>query len=157
MTDKTSDKAAKIVRNHMSVAVATGLVPVPLVDLVAISGIQLKMLHSLAALYDQKLSDNQGKAAIASLLASVVPLSLKSSLFSLCKGVPVLGQAVGLLGLSALSGASTYAIGMVFVQHFESGGTLLDFDPQKVQDHYYQQFRDGKKIVKDKSYAGVKP
>jgi hypothetical protein len=28
-----------------------------------------------------------------------------------------------------LSAGATYAIGKAFIQHFESGGTLLDFNP----------------------------
>jgi len=36
--------------------------------------------------------------------------------------------------MATLGGASTYAIGRVFKQHFEKGGTLEDFDPKKVAD-----------------------
>lgn len=31
--------------------------------------------------------------------------------------------------MPALSACATWVIGKVFVQHFASGGTLLDFDP----------------------------
>jgi hypothetical protein len=31
--------------------------------------------------------------------------------------------------MPAMSAGATYAIGMVFIQHFASGGTLLDFNP----------------------------
>jgi hypothetical protein len=31
--------------------------------------------------------------------------------------------------MPALAGAATYAIGRAFIQHFVSGGTLLDFNP----------------------------
>ncbi len=31
--------------------------------------------------------------------------------------------------MPVLSAGATYAIGKAFVQHFESGGTLLDFNP----------------------------
>jgi hypothetical protein len=30
--------------------------------------------------------------------------------------------------------AATYAIGMVFIQHFSSGGTLLDFEPPNYRE-----------------------
>jgi hypothetical protein len=37
--------------------------------------------------------------------------------------------------------ASTYAVGRVFIQHFESGGTFLDFDPDKVRAHFEAEFK----------------
>ena len=46
--------------------------------------------------------------------------------------------------MPALAGASTYAVGKVFVQHFESGGTFLNFDPEDVRDYYAEQFEKGK-------------
>lgn len=54
--DKSADgkaaDAAKIVRNHMLGSMAVVLVPIPLVDLAIVTGIQLKMLRKLAAHYD---------------------------------------------------------------------------------------------------------
>ncbi|MFT4927544.1 MAG: hypothetical protein ACI8WB_003655 [Phenylobacterium sp.] len=156
MTDKKSDQAIKIVNNYIKGTVAIGLVPMPLLDSLAISAAQLKMLHSLAKLYELEFSDSRGKSVLASLLGSTLPLSLKINLFSLCKGIPVLGQAVGMLGLPVLAGAATYAIGHVFIQHFESGGTLLDFDPEKVREYYQQQLHRGKEVVRE-SFIGVRP
>lgn len=49
--------------------------------------------------------------------------------------------------MSAISGAITYAIGQVFIQHFESGGTFLDFDPKKVKEYFMEQFEEGNKTV----------
>jgi hypothetical protein len=36
----------------------------------------------------------------------------------------------------AFASASTYAVGKVFIQHFATGGTFLDFDPDKVKAHF---------------------
>jgi hypothetical protein len=47
----------------------------------------------------------------------------------------------------AISGGMTYAIGKVFVQHFESGGTLLDFQPEKMRKYYLDYFRKREQIV----------
>jgi uncharacterized protein (DUF697 family) len=137
-------------------AVAVGLVPMPLIDLVATSGIQLKMRRGVAGIYGYTFSDNKGKSLIASLLGSVIPLSLRNNLFSLVKGIPVVGQTIGVIAMPVLGGAATYAIGQVFIQHFESGGTLLNFEPDKVRDFYREQFVAGKQVVKE-SYVGVKP
>ena len=41
-----------------------------------------------------------------------------------------------------------YAMGQLFVQHFESGGTFLTFDPEKVRGHYAELFEEGKELAK---------
>ena len=35
-----------------------------------------------------------------------------------------------------MAGASTWAMGKVFTQHFATGGTLLDFDPDTMREHF---------------------
>jgi hypothetical protein len=50
------------------------------------------------------------------------------------KSIPIAWTAVGELATPALAVAATYAIGMVFIQHFASGGTLLDFEPPNYRE-----------------------
>ena len=155
-----TDKANEIVKKYMLGALAVGVVPVPLVDLAILSGLQLKMLHSLAKLYEVEFSTHRGKSIIAALLGGGLPVSF-SRIFgrlaaSLVKSIPGYGQAAGMISVAVLGGASTYAVGKVFIQHFESGGTFLNLDPQQVRDYYAQQFEEGKEAVTE-SFAGRRP
>ena len=145
-----------IVKRYMLGAFAVGLVPLPLVDVAALSGVQLKMLHSLSNLYGVEFSSHLGKPMIASLLGGSIPVSLSSHVASLVKGIPVYGQLTGMVSRSIFGGASTYAIGKVFIQHFESGGTFLTFDPRQVSDYYADQFEKGRQEVR-RSFVGIKP
>jgi uncharacterized protein (DUF697 family) len=112
---------------------AAGLIPVPLVDMAAVGGVQIMMVRRLSEIYGVPFSDNRGKSIIASLAGSVLPASTATSgamtIGSLVKGLPVIGWAVGALSMPVLSAGATYVIGKVFIQHFASGGTLLDFNP----------------------------
>jgi uncharacterized protein (DUF697 family) len=45
------------------------------------------------------------------------------------KGLPGVGTIVGAITMPTVSAGATYVIGKVFIQHFASGGTLLDFNP----------------------------
>jgi len=38
-------------------------------------------------------------------------------------------------------------VGKVFVQHFESGGTFLSFDPEKVRSHFEEELKMGKAVA----------
>ncbi|MGR9105462.1 MAG: YcjF family protein [Gammaproteobacteria bacterium] len=145
-------RANKAVRNYTVASVVVGAVPLPVVDLLCLSGLQLKMLHKLSKLYEVQFSEQLGKSLIASLIGGGVPLSFSTSLASLvkslAKSVPVYGTATGMISVAVFGGASTYAIGKVFIQHFESGGTFLDFDPEQVKDYYAKQFKDGQQEAK---------
>ncbi len=68
-------------------------------------------------------------------------------LASVVKFIPVIGETAGVVAMPILAGATTYAVGKVFVQHFASGGTLLTFDPDKVKEYYAQMFEEGKKVA----------
>ena len=51
--------------------------------------------------------------------------------------------------MSVFSGASTYALGEVFREHFETGGTFLDFDPGRLKKYYQEKFEKGKKVAQE--------
>ena len=148
-TELRSNQASNLIRKHVMVVMGASLVPVPLFDLVALTGVQLKMLHGLAKLYEVHFAKNLGKSAIASLLGGVMPTSTAMTLASLAKAVPGLGTATGVVTVSVLGGATTYAIGNVFVQHFESGGTLLDFDAKKMRAYFSSKLEEGKEVAAD--------
>ncbi len=142
-------EADKIIRNHIYGAMGVGLIPVPLVDMVALTGVLLNMLRKLAKLYEIPFSKDVGKNLIASLLGGTIPVSVSGTLASMVKAIPIIGQTTGALTMPATAGAMTYAVGRVFLQHFESGGTFLNFDPEKVREHYARLFEEGKKVVSE--------
>jgi uncharacterized protein (DUF697 family) len=120
--------AAKRVKRYALWSGAAGVIPVPLIDLAAVGGVQIHMLRRISQIYDVPFSENQGKALIASLAGAMIPVSSGLGAASLMKGIPLFGTLVSAIAMPALSAGATYAIGMVFIQHFASGGTLLDFN-----------------------------
>jgi uncharacterized protein (DUF697 family) len=134
MTDERRDELASEVVDRFSLwSGAAGLIPVPIADVAAVGGVQLLMLRRLSDIYGVPFSENRGKSIIASLAGSMLSASTATTgamtFGSLVKGLPGIGWAVGALSMPVLSAGATYAIGKVFIQHFASGGTLLDFNP----------------------------
>jgi uncharacterized protein (DUF697 family) len=143
-TDAERDEmAANLVSRFSKWAAAAGVIPLPIVDMVAVGGIQLQMLRKLADIYDVPFSENRGKSLIASLAGSIVPVGAgavaASGLLSALKAVPPLGMTLAAVTMPAISGGATYAIGKVFIQHFASGGTLLDFNPGDYREFIKKQ------------------
>jgi uncharacterized protein (DUF697 family) len=149
-------QADETIKKHMLAAIATGLVPMPLVDLAVLAGIQLNLLRSLAGLYGVEFSEQLGKAAIGALAGSGLSVSVSAKLGSLAKSAHFIGWAIGGASVALFGAATTYALGKVFVQHFESGNTFLGFDPETVKAYYAQQFAQGKEEIR-KNFAGFKP
>jgi len=131
--EQRDQEASQLVDRFSLWSGAAGLIPLPLVDIAAVGGVQLQMLRRLSEIYGVPFAENRGKSIIASLAGSILPASTATSTAitfgSLVKGVPVVGTTIGALTMPALATGATYVIGKVFIQHFASGGTLLDFNP----------------------------
>jgi uncharacterized protein (DUF697 family) len=121
--------ASRVVERFALWSGAAGLLPVPFLDVVAVGGVQLQMLRRLSDIYGVPFSVNRGKSIIASLMGAMIPATSGMGVASALKSIPAIGTAVGTLTMSGVSAGATYAIGKVFIQHFASGGTLLDFNP----------------------------
>jgi uncharacterized protein (DUF697 family) len=143
------NQARKTVNKYKWFSAGVGLLPLPFLDMAGITALQLRMLQVLSQEYDVPFSRDLGKKLVSSLLGSVVPASLTGMLASAVKATPGVGTIVGTLSMPIFAGAATYAIGKVFIQHFEAGGTLLDFEPSKVREHFRQQFEKGRDVASE--------
>jgi len=121
--------ADKIVDRFSLYSGAAGLIPVPGLDLATVGGVQIQMLRRLSRIYDVPFSVNRGKALIAALAGALLPATSGMGAVSLVKGVPIAGSLVAVVAMPTLSAGATFAIGKAFIEHFASGGTLLDFSP----------------------------
>jgi len=146
--NEREQKAFKTVKNYMWWSMGAGLIPVPWVDLVAVSSVQLKMLAEVSKVYGVPFQENSGKAAISSLVGFVLPHAMAfGGIGSLLKAIPVVGVLAGAPAMGLFSGAYTWALGNVFIQHFESGGTFLNFNPEQVKEYFQKQFEEGQKVA----------
>jgi uncharacterized protein (DUF697 family) len=134
MTDEERDAAAsKVVDRFTLWSGAAALIPVPVADIAAVAGVQIQLLRRLSEIYGIPFSENRGKSIIAAIAGSIVPASTAATTtvaaVSILKSIPGIGTAIGMVTMPAFSACATYVIGKVFIQHFASGGTLLDFNP----------------------------
>ena len=137
------DSADSIIKNHMIWSMGAGFIPVPIADLFAVSAIQLDMIRQLCKLYEVDFKQTEGKAVITALTGSgLARLGARAVKF-----IPGVGSILGGVTMAILSGASSYALGEVFKKHFETGGTFLDFDPERLKKYYNEKFEKGKEVA----------
>lgn len=140
-----ADRSRSHIKTYVLASTGAGLIPVPGVDLFGIAAVQCRLVQLIAREYGVPFRENAVKTIVASLLGSAGAARLFAvPVYSLLKVIPVVGQVLSGATLAGIAAASTYAIGNVFVQHFETGGTLLDFDARKVGAHYAKMFEEGK-------------
>src|SRR5215472_6137607 len=137
--EQRDQAASKLVDRFSLWSGVAGLVPVPVVDVLAVGGLQIQMVRRLSQIYDVEFSENRGKALIASLAGALIPATSGIGAASVLKTVPVIGTIAGGFVMPALSAGATYAIGKAFIQHFATGGTLLDFNPPDYREFIKRQ------------------
>lgn len=146
LNQERSKHADSIIRNHIIFSMGAGIIPVPIVDVFAVSAAQLDMIRQLCKVYDQDFQESQGKAIVSSLTTATLA---RIGAGSLAKLIPVVGSVVGGITNSVMAGASTYALGEVFKVHFATGGTILDFDADRLKKMYKEKFEKGKKVAEE--------
>jgi len=141
--DSVADRDAKalaIVKHYTLWAAAVGVVPVPILDMVTMLAVQMKMVQRLADLYEVPYSDQRVKSALAGLIGGYEAAQLGGGAL---KMFPVIGL-FSLAAMPTMNAAIAYAVGRVFIQHFCSGGTFLDFNPAKMRAYFEEKYREGK-------------
>ena len=137
--EQREEMASSMVDRFAMWAGAAGLIPVPVIDLVAVGGLQLQMLRRISQIYDVPFAENRGKAILSSLVGAAVPTTSALGLADALKVVPFVGTAISAFVMPALAAGATYAIGKTFILHFSKGGTLLDFNPPDYREFLKSQ------------------
>jgi uncharacterized protein (DUF697 family) len=151
VSDENTASAERIIQDHVLLAVASGLVPGPGLDLVAAFTVQLTMLKRLATLYDVPFRQDAAKSTVTALFGTLGGAGAAAIAgASFLKFIPVVGTAVGIAGTSVAFGAFTYAIGKVFLRHFESGGTFIDLNPRAYREYFREMNVRGRTVAAEK-------
>lgn len=139
------DRAAKIISSAVAWSAAAGAVPLPLVDLVALGTVQAKMISDLSRVYGRPVRAETARGVVSVLLGTLLPAGVTGALIgSGAKAVPLAGTVLGMASMAAFGAAASYAIGKVFVRHFDGGGSLESFNAEAVKEELKGEFSRAK-------------
>jgi uncharacterized protein (DUF697 family) len=150
-------KVESAINYSMLLSGGVGIVPIPLVDFVGVTAIQLALVRQLSSLYGVEYSASASKRIIAALVGGAVPAFGSMTVASWVKAIPLIGSVLGGSTMMLLSGASTYAIGHVFAKHFEKGGTILDMEAKQVKEQFNGYYEAGKSKLSRKKVSPETP
>lgn len=130
----------RVIKGYVILAMGIGTIPAPLIDAIAIAVLQTRMVRRIARLYSEPYD-----AIHTWTLTSITGVfSLPGGLAaSMTKAIPIVGPWLGGASVPLIAGASIYAIGSVFSQHFRSGGTFLTLDPVQAKRRYRAALSEG--------------
>jgi uncharacterized protein (DUF697 family) len=147
-TAEQSASADALIRKYSLYAMGCGLIPAPVIDMLAVTALEVRMIQELSHAYQFQFP---GKLVlyknVLSLLGSIAPIYFSNKLKNGVKAIPGIGSiaASGLLVL--VNGASVYAVGKVFQRHFESGGTFLSSDNLLIRRFFKESYAEGKQVL----------
>lgn len=139
------EKAETMIQRHVIYSMGAGAIPIPLVDLGAVTAVQLDMIKQLCGMYDIDFNEVTGKSFIASLTGSLFARYGAS----LVKAVPGIGSLLGGISMVIMSGASTYAVGQVCANFLDGNISLDNVDVKAAKKMFDKEFERGKEIAKD--------
>lgn len=138
-----NQKANTLIKKHAFGSSIFGYIPIPIADALGIMAVQRKMLFQLAKNYKVPYSQSLAKNLLRTLAGGI---AARSAIPVAIKMVPGIGVLFGSTGMAAIGSASTYAVGKVFQQHFEAGGTLEDFNANQKKESFEAELKAGLKL-----------
>lgn len=129
-----SNEARAIVKRYTYYSSGIGLLPVPFADILTVNAVQYAMIKKLASCYDLPFKGQFVKSIVSSLLSGVVSASIiYGPITNTLAVVSGLGWFLRSGVALSVSGAVTMALGKLFINHFERGGTLFDLDVEQTR------------------------
>jgi uncharacterized protein (DUF697 family) len=122
-------KADEVIKHNVAWSAGAGMLPIPGLDLIAITGVQLKMINELCSAFGVPFKKSLARPIVISLIGSLGATMLAPVLASTTfKLVPGIGMLFSGTALAATSAGITYGVGQLFLEHFKDGGSLEDFN-----------------------------
>lgn len=144
------DETLRAVHPHiMGYAVAAaGAGALPVVDLALVPALQLKMLHTLAAIYQQPWNRERAGEFFALLGAGFLAnYGLRWAGRSLVKLIPVWGQTAGVVWGAGSSAAITYALGRTASYYLASRRNNRPVNTAELRAIYHKALAHGKALL----------
>lgn len=117
-------RARAIVERHANYSAMGGFIPLPIVNVAAVTAVTVRMVRTLSKLYDEPFERNRAHAIVIGLMGGVMPTGLAtvatSTIGYFIPGYNLIGLAVS----SVTASAYARSIGRMIIDHFESGATL---------------------------------
>jgi uncharacterized protein (DUF697 family) len=143
LQDLYAGHALPYILSYSGLAATAGALPIPVVDLVLLSGIQTRMVYELARLYGQPLTGQRFTELASSLGLGVLA---RQAARGMVKLIPGIGTVLGSIAGGALAGASTFALGKAFCYYYRAVNQGHIPRPEDLRRYYKEQLAQAEQL-----------
>jgi uncharacterized protein (DUF697 family) len=112
--------AHKIVGRYKNFAALGGLVPLPVANIASVTAVNLRMVKQLSDLYQVPFQRDRTRALLVGMIGGAVPTGVGTATSATLMFVVPGGLLWGMGAAAITAGALTRAIGLVFIESFET-------------------------------------
>jgi uncharacterized protein (DUF697 family) len=123
--------AIAIVNRHAVVSAVGGIIPLPIVNVASVTAIIVRMVRALSKYYGVPFERDRARTIVVALVAGTMPTGLASVTTSTLLYIVPTNAVMGMAVSSITAAACTRSIGLIFLEHFESGANLADLSVPK--------------------------
>lgn len=134
----------KTIRTSVYTSMGVGIVPFPLFNVAAATASNLVLAKKLSDLYGVEFKEGVAKKIIAAVIGASAGTLATPLIESVVGLVPVIGWPLVIGTKPALNGMTTYAIGQMFVTHFERGGSFLGANVDSMKEDFKAAFKNSR-------------
>lgn len=157
MNDKfyNASEAEKIICRSALTAMSTSLVPILIVEELALVTINLKLINRLSKLYGVEFKEDIARNIIISMTGVVTSILGAGIIGSAVLAVlPGIGLPLSIFSASSWFGCCTYAMGHMFINHFEQGGDFLNANLDVMTKDFKTAFQSSREWLAGKIRGG---
>jgi uncharacterized protein (DUF697 family) len=126
-TEQRKSLARAVVERHAAYSAVGGIIPLPIANIASVTAVIVRMVKVLSDLYGVPFERDRARAIVVGLMGGAMPTGLAAATTSTLVYVIPGSNLIGLAVSSMTAIACTRSIGRIFIEHFESGATLVDF------------------------------
>lgn len=149
------EKVEKAINSGVVISMGIGVTLLPIFSLVTVTAVQLNMVRKLSKLYGVNFKENTAKKIITAVIGAGVPVLATGPVELLALCLPVIGTSAAFATMPALNGLSTYAVGRMFVTHFERGGDFVGINAEAMKKEFNSAYQNSREWLGNK-IAGKK-
>jgi uncharacterized protein (DUF697 family) len=139
----------KAIRKSVYASMGIGIVPLPLFNVAAVTGSNLILARRLSELYGVEFKEGVAKKIIISIIGAGTGVAASPWVESLVAGIPLIGLPLTIGTKPALNGMTTYALGRMFVTHFERGGSFIGSNWDSMKEDFAAAFKNSREWLGD--------
>jgi uncharacterized protein (DUF697 family) len=112
-------KCQAIINRYALISGGVGLLPMPMLDVAALTGLQIKMIDSLAEQFGKNYTEEEARHTLTALVGGVMTPIAAPTVAGAAKFVPLVGSIFGAVAFPAAAAASTRLVGRLALERLE--------------------------------------